>query len=271
MRLTPRALAVVAALLTAAPIHAADPLPSWKDGPSKKAIVAFVEKVTKEGGPDVVPVTERVAVFDNDGTLWPEQPMYVQAAFVNDRVKALAAKHPVWREKQPFKGVLEGDVKALAAAGDKGVMELMMATHAGMTTDEFEQIVKDWLATATHPRFKRSYTELVYQPMLELLAYLRANGFQTYIASGGGVEFMRPWTETTYGVPPGQVIGSTSCATTNPSWCGSRSSSLSMTDRASRPASTGTSATALSRRSATPTATTRCCAGRRPGRGRASD
>jgi phosphoglycolate phosphatase-like HAD superfamily hydrolase len=186
----------------------ADPWPSWNDGATKKAIVAFVERVTKEGGPNFVPVAERIAVFDNDGTLWTEHPMYVQMAFILDRVKTLAPKHPEWKEKLPFKAVLEADLKALAALGEKGLVELGMATHAGMTTEEFEQIVKDWLATAKHPRFKRPYTELVYQPMLELLAYLRANGFKTYIVSGGGVEFMRPWTEKVYGVPPEQVVGS---------------------------------------------------------------
>lgn len=187
---------------------AVDPLPSWNDGPNRTSIIAFVEKVTKEGGPDFVPVSERIAVFDNDGTLWCEHPMYVQLAFAIDRVKALAPKHPEWKDKEPFKAALEADFKALAASGEKGLVEILMATHAGMTTDEFEQIVKDWLATAKHPRFKRPYTELVYQPMLELLAYLRANGFKTYIVSGGGVEFMRPWTEKVYGVPPEQVIGS---------------------------------------------------------------
>jgi phosphoserine phosphatase len=151
---------------------------------------------------------ERVAVFDNDGTLWLEQPMYVQLAFALDRVKALAAQHPEWKDKQPFKAVLEGDMKALAAAGEHGLVELIMATHAGMTTNEFEKITAEWLASARDPRFKRPYTELVYQPMLELLAYLRANGFMTFIVSGGGIEFMRPWTERIYGVPSDQVIGS---------------------------------------------------------------
>jgi hypothetical protein len=187
---------------------AADVLPSWNDGPAKKDILAFVHKVTTHGGPDFIPVAERIAVFDNDGTLWTEHPIYVQMAFVLDRIKALAPKHPEWKEKPSFKAALEGDLKALAASGEKGLVELLMATHAGMTNDEFDQIVKDWLATAKHPRFKRPYTELVYQPMLELLAYLRANGFKTYIVSGGGIEFMRPWAEKVYGVPPEQVIGS---------------------------------------------------------------
>jgi phosphoserine phosphatase len=185
-----------------------DALPSWNDGATKKAITDFVSRVTVQGGSDFVPPAERVAVFDNDGTLWLEQPMYVQLAFALDRVKALAAQHPEWKDKQPFKAVLEGDMKALAAAGEHGLVELIMATHAGMTTNEFEKITAEWLASARDPRFKRPYTELVYQPMLELLAYLRANGFMTFIVSGGGIEFMRPWTDRIYGVPSDQVIGS---------------------------------------------------------------
>jgi hypothetical protein len=187
---------------------AADPLPSWNDGPSKKAVIEFVTKVTKESSPEFVPVKERIATFDNDGTLWVEQPMYTQLAFALDRVKALASQHPDWKEKQPFKTVLDGDVKGMAAAGQKGLVEIIMATHAGMTTEESENMVKNWLATARHPRFQRPYTECVYQPMLELLAYLRANGFKSYIVSCGGVEFLRPWSEKVYGVPPEQVIGS---------------------------------------------------------------
>ncbi len=185
-----------------------DPLPSWNDTPTKRAIVEFVDRVTKAGGPDFVAPAERIATFDNDGTLWVEQPMYVQMAFALDRVKALAPMHPEWKKKQPFKAVLEGDMKALAGSGEHGVVQLVTVTHAGMTTAEFEKIVTDWLATARDPRFKRPYTELVYQPMLELLAHLRANGFKTFIVSGGGVEFMRPWTERVYGVPPEQVVGS---------------------------------------------------------------
>ena len=187
---------------------AQDPLPSWNDGDAKKAIVEFVTKVTAEGSTDFVPTVERVATFDNDGTLWVEQPMYTQLAFALDRVKALAPTHPEWKEKQPFKAVLEGDMKALVALGDRGLLELILTTHAGMTTDEFSKIVTDWLATARHPRFNQPYTALVYQPMLELLGYLRANGFKTYIVSGGGVEFMRPWTDKIYGVAPEQVVGS---------------------------------------------------------------
>ena len=186
----------------------ADALPSWNEGPTKTSITDFVARVTAQGGPDFVPVEQRIAAFDNDGTLWCEQPMYVQLAFVLDRVKAMAPLHPEWKDKQPFKAVLEGDLKTLAESGERGMLELVLVTHAGMTTDEFAKIVSDWLATARQPRFKRPYTELVYQPMLELLGYLRANGFKTFIVSGGGIEFMRPWTERIYGVPPEQVVGS---------------------------------------------------------------
>jgi haloacid dehalogenase-like hydrolase len=185
-----------------------DPLPSWNDTGPKKAIVAFVERVTKEGTSDFVPPEQRIATFDNDGTLWIEQPMYVQLAFVFDRVKELAPQHPEWKTTQPFKGVLEGDPKAVAATGEKGLMQLMAATHAGITPAQFQTIVTGWLAKAQQPKFKRPYTLCVYQPMLELLAYLRANGFKTYIVSGGGIEFMRPWTEKIYGIPPEQVVGS---------------------------------------------------------------
>jgi phosphoserine phosphatase len=202
-------LLCLAVCLTALPGWAADSLPSWNDTATKRAVVGFVERVTRDGSPDFIPSAERIAVFDNDGTLWCEQPMYVQLAFVLDRVKALAPQHPEWKEKQPFGAALEGDFKALAATGEKGLVELLIATHTGMTTDEFAAIAKDWIATARHPSFKRPYTECVYQPMLELLAWLRANGFKTYIVSGGGVEFMRPWSERVYGIPPEQVVGST--------------------------------------------------------------
>src|SRR5712671_6782782 len=185
-----------------------DPLQSWNDGTSKRAIVEFVGKVTRQGGPDFVPPAERIAVFDNDGTLWPEHPMYFQFAFALDRVKAMAPLHPEWKDKQPFKAVLDGDMKTLAESGERGLVELVMASHSGMSSEEFEKIAMDWLAAARHPRFNRPYTELVYQPMLELLAYLRANGFKTFIVSGGGIEFMRPWTERVYGIPPEQVVGS---------------------------------------------------------------
>jgi len=185
-----------------------DPLPSWNDGKAKQSIVAFVEKVTMEGSPDFVPVAERIATFDNDGTLWAEQPMYFQLAFALDRVKTLAPQHPEWKDKEPFASLLKGDLKAALAGGEPAIFQIVMATHAGMTTGEFEQIVKDWIATAKHPTKKRHYTEMVYQPMLELLTYLRANGFKTFIVSGGGIEFMRPWTEKVYGIPPEQVVGS---------------------------------------------------------------
>ena len=188
--------------------HAADPLPSWNDGPAKQAIISFAEKVTKEGSPDFVPVAKRIATFDNDGTLWCEQPMPVQLYFALDRVKALAPRHPEWKNKEPFASVLKGDLKTALAGGDRALLELVTATHAGMTNVEFEQIVKDWLATAKHPKYKKPYTECVYQPMLELLAYLRANGFKNFIVSGGGIEFMRPWADQVYGIPPEQVVGS---------------------------------------------------------------
>ena len=184
------------------------PLPSWNDTASKKAIISFVESVTTPGSPDYVPPAKRIATFDNDGTLWSEQPLYFQFYFAIDRVKELAAKHPEWKTQQPFQAVLEGDLQALAKSGKKGLVELIMATHAGMTTDEFADIVKDWVETARHPSLNKPYTSLVYQPMLELLEYLRTKFFKTYIVSGGGIEFMRPWTEAVYGIPPEQVVGS---------------------------------------------------------------
>ncbi|MFT5299909.1 MAG: phosphoglycolate phosphatase-like HAD superfamily hydrolase, partial [Mariniblastus sp.] len=192
----------------AANAQTADPLPSWNDGKAKESIVAFVEKVTKEGSADFVPANERIATFDNDGCLWAEQPMYFQAFFVFDRIKTLAPQHPEWKTNEPFASVLKGDLKSALAGGEHALLEMAMATHAGMTTEEFEAIVSDWLATAKHPTTKRPYTEMVYQPMLELLAYLRANGFKTFIVSGGGIEFMRPWSERVYGIPPEQVVGS---------------------------------------------------------------
>lgn len=187
---------------------AEDALRSWNDGPNKKAIIEFVSKVTREGSPDFVPVSERVATFDNDGTLWAEQPMYTQLAFALDRVKVLAPQHPEWKTTEPFASLLKGDLKGALAGGEKAIFEIVMVTHAGMTTDEFDAIVKDWVATAKHPKTGRLYTEMVYQPMLELLEYLRANGFKTFIVSGGGIDFMRPWTEKVYGIPPEQVVGS---------------------------------------------------------------
>jgi hypothetical protein len=185
-----------------------DPLPSWNDTAPKQAIIAFVDKVTKPGTPDFVPVADRIATFDNDGTLWVEQPMYVQLAFAMARVKQLAPQHPEWKTTQPFQGILAGDMKAVAATGEQGLVQMMMATHAGMTVEQFQKIVSDWLDTATDPKFHKPYTQCVYQPMVELLTYLRANGFKTYIVSGGGIEFMRPWVEKAYGIPPEQVIGS---------------------------------------------------------------
>ena len=199
-------LAIVIVGLTTA--YAQDPLPSWNDGPAKKSITDFVAKVTKEGSPDFVPPEERIATFDNDGTLWCEQPIYFQLMFAFDRVKALAPQHPEWKTKEPFASLLKGDLKAALAGGERAMLEIIVVTHAGMTTAEFEKIVSDWIATAKHPKFKRPYTECVYQPMIELLAYLRANGFKTFIVSGGGIEFMRPWTEKVYDVPPEQVVGS---------------------------------------------------------------
>jgi phosphoserine phosphatase len=200
--------ALLALLLLTNATFAADPLPSWNDGPAKQGIVSFVEKVTKEGSPAFVPPAGRIATFDNDGTLWCEQPLPVQLYFAFDRVKALAPQHPEWKTKEPFASLLKGDLQAALAGGDRALLELMMATHAGITTEEFEQIVKGWIATARHPKTGKLYTEMVYQPMLEVLAHLRANGFKNFIVSGGGIEFMRPWAERIYGIPPEQVIGS---------------------------------------------------------------
>jgi haloacid dehalogenase-like hydrolase len=201
------AIGIVASLCTSA-LAQTDPLPSWKDGAVKKSISNFVVRVTTQGGPDFVSAPERIAVFDNDGTLWTEQPYYFQLAFALDRIKAMAPQHPEWKDKQPFKALLEGDKKAFAAAGKDGLLQVMAVTHAGMTIDDFTKAVIGWTETARHPRFNRPYTELVFQPMQELLAYLRASGFKTFIVSGGGVEFMRPWTGRVYGIPPEQVVGS---------------------------------------------------------------
>jgi len=189
-------------------VRAADPLPSWNDTDTKKAVIGFVERVTKEGSPDFVPVPERIATFDNDGTLWSEQPMYFQAFYVFARIKEMAPQHPEWTVTEPFASILKGDMKTALAGGEKALVALVMATHAGMTTDEFEKSVTDWITTAKHPKTGRPFTEMVFQPMLELLAYLRANQFKTFIVSGGGIEFMRPWAEKTYGIPPEQVVGS---------------------------------------------------------------
>jgi hypothetical protein len=195
-------------ILVATSIAQGDTLPSWNDGPAKEAILDFVERVTTQGGADFVSVEQRIATFDNDGTLWSEQPIYVQLAFAIDRVEARAPQHPEWHEQEPFKSILAGDLEGALAAGEQGIHEIVAATHAGMTIDEFDQVVSGWIATARHPQTNRLYTQMVYQPMLELLTYLRASGFKTYIVSGGGVEFMRPWTERVYGIPPEQIIGS---------------------------------------------------------------
>ena len=195
-------------LATNHPACSQDPLPSWNATSSKRAILEFVKEVTQPGTPTHIPLDERIAVFDNDGTLWSEQPMYFQLAFAIDRVKALAPQHPEWNVQQPFKAVLENDLDTLAASGAEGMLKLVMASHAGMTVIEFQHIVNEWIATARHPRFKRPYTDLVFQPMLELLTYLRAHDFKTFIVSGGGIEFMRPWVEEVYGIPPEQVVGS---------------------------------------------------------------
>jgi hypothetical protein len=184
------------------------PLASWNDGAAKQSILSFVKRVTTEGSPDFVPPVDRIATFDNDGTLWCEQPFYFQGLFVLDRLRALAPQHPEWATTQPFKAALEGDMKGVAAGGMPALSELVMATHAGMTTEQFISLVTDWTATARHPRFHVAYTDLSYQPMLELLSYLRANGFKTYIVSGGGIEFMRTFSEQVYGIPPEQVVGS---------------------------------------------------------------
>jgi phosphoglycolate phosphatase-like HAD superfamily hydrolase len=208
MFLTPFLAAGIVAFPYASAFAQTDPLLSWNDGAVKKAITDFVVRVTTQGGPDFVAVPERIATFDNDGTLWTEQPYYFQFAFALDRIKAMAPQHPEWKNKQPFKALLEGDKKTFAAAGKDGLLQVLAATHAGMTIDDFTKAVIDSTDTARHPRFNRPYTELIFQPMQELLAYLRANGFKTFIVSGGGVEFMRPWMERVYGIPPEQVVGS---------------------------------------------------------------
>src|SRR5882762_3503772 len=202
------AFPILLALPALAQTAATDPLPSWNDTATKKAIVTFVERVTKDGSPDLVQPAERIATFDNDGTLWAEQPMYFQLAFALDRVKALAPEHPEWQDKEPFTSLLKGDLKGALAGGEPAIFQIMTVTHSGMTTDQFEKIVSDWVATARHPKSGKLYTEMVYQPMLELLAYLRANGFKTFIVSGGGIDFMRVFAERIYGIPPEQVIGS---------------------------------------------------------------
>jgi hypothetical protein len=219
---------VCALVFTTTVAHAADALPSWNKGKAKQSIVDFVAKVTKKGSPNFVSPAERIAVFDNDGTLWAEQPIYFQLAFALDRIKVLAPQHPEWQTTEPFASLLKGDLKGALAGGEKAILEIVMATHAGMSSEEFEKIVLEWVATAKHPKTGRPYTEMVYQPMLELLAYLRANGFKTFIVSGGGIEFMRPWTEKVYGIPPEQVVGSSIKTKydfdggTAPNWAGSK-------------------------------------------------
>ncbi|MGF6157383.1 hypothetical protein M2267_002642 [Ensifer sp. KUDG1] len=195
-------------LTFASSISSADDLPSWKDGATKQAIVDFVSQVSTEGSRGYVAPTERVAVFDNDGTLWGEHPMYVQLAFALDRVESLTPKHPEWKDVEPFRSVLAGDVAGLAASGEKGLVELVASTHAGMTSDEFAKVAGDWIASAKHPKTGAPYTSMVYQPMLELISYLKENKFEVFIVSGGGIEFMRPWTEEVYGIPPQNVVGS---------------------------------------------------------------
>ncbi len=185
-----------------------DPLPSWNEGTTKQSIIDFITSTTEEGNPDFIPAQDRIACFDNDGTLWTEQPMYFQLAFAIDRVKALAPEHPEWKENQPFKALLEGDMKAVMAGGEHALLEIVLNTHSDMTSEEFEKIVLGWINTAKHPTTGMLYKEMVYKPMVELLQYLRANGYKTFIVSGGGIDFMRPWTEEVYGIPKDQVIGS---------------------------------------------------------------
>jgi hypothetical protein len=209
MNLKTCAAVLLSGLLAATTAHAADVLPSWNDGKAKQAIIAFVEKVTKEGSADFVAPADRIATFDNDGTLWAEHPLYFQFLFAIDRVKVMATQHPEWATTEPFASLLKGDLKGALAGGEHALVSLVIATHANMTNEEFDKVVKDWITTAKHPTTGHLYTEMAYRPMLELLTYLRANSFKTFIVSGGGVEFMRAFAEKVYGVPPEQVIGST--------------------------------------------------------------
>ena len=202
------ATVVLAACAPMAPPGGTDPLPSWNDGPNKQRIVAFVKAVTDEGGKDYVAPVDRIAVFDNDGTLWLEYPMYTQVLFVFDRIKALAPQHPEWKDKEPYKSVIAGDIRGAMASGEKGLFEMVLVAQSGMTTEAFADISKQWIEASKDPRFKRPYTELTYQPMQEVLRYFRANGFKTFIVSGGSVEFMRGFTQKVYGIPYEQVIGS---------------------------------------------------------------
>jgi phosphoglycolate phosphatase-like HAD superfamily hydrolase len=185
-----------------------DPLPSWNDGPTKQSILKFVEKVTTEGSPDFVRRYDRIATFDNDGTLWCEQPMYFQVMFAFDRIRATAGSHPEWKQTEPYKSVLDGDIKQLAKTGEKGLLDVIETTHSGMTVEDFHATVREWMQTARHPRFEQPFDKCIYLPMHELLVFLRANGFKTFIVSGGGIEFMRPWVDKAYGIPPEQVVGS---------------------------------------------------------------
>ncbi len=253
-----------------------DPLPSWNDGAVKKSIADFVARVTMHDSPDFVPIDQRIATFDNDGTLWCEQPIYIQVAFAFDEVKRLAPQHPEWKKQQPFKDLLEGKMQLVADAGEKSLLEIIMATHSGMSVDDFSKIVLDWITTAQHPRFKRPYIELVYQPMQELMRYLRGNDFKTFIVSGGGIEFMRPWTEKVYGIPPEQVVGSSGATKWQMNPGGKpvlmKLPKVEFVDDgpASRSASTGSSAAVRSSPSAIPTAISRCWNGRRRAPARAS-
>ena len=261
-------LAIAPGLALAQAPTVGDPLPSWNDSPVRHSIIDFVTRVTTDGSPDFVPPAERIATFDNDGTLWTEQPIYFQLAFAFDRIKALAPKHPEWKTKQPFKALLDRDMRGVGAAGEKGLLEIMAASHTGVSTEEFSKAVLDWTANARHPRFNRPYTELVYQPMLELLAYLRANGFKTFVVSGGGIEFMRPWMEKVYGIPPEQVVGSSGVVKFQADGNGRpelmKLAKVEFIDDGpeNRSASTVSSAGDRSLPSATPTAICRCCSGR---------
>ena len=190
-----------------------DPLPSWNNDTSKKAIIKFVKTITEHNSPDFVPVAQRIATFDNDGTLWSEQPLYFQGIYALDRIKAMAKDHPEWKTTEPFKSALAGDMKGVMATGKEGVLTLLLTAHAGTTAEEFKQSVRDWISTAKHPETGLLYSQMVFQPMLELLNYLRANDFKVYLVSGGGVDFMRVFAEEVYGVPPEQVIGTTIDAT----------------------------------------------------------
>ncbi|MBL0075164.1 MAG: haloacid dehalogenase-like hydrolase [Rhodocyclaceae bacterium] len=195
-------------LASIAPAYSADALPSWNEGATKQSIVSFVERVTTQSGKDYVAPAERIAVFDNDGTLWSEQPLYFQLFFTFERIRTLAPQRPEWQEKPAVKALLVGDMKAVMASSERDLFELVIMAHAGNTTEDFNKIVKDWVANSRHPKSKRPFTEMVFQPMLELMAYLRANGFKTYICSGGDLDFMRAFAERVYGIPPEQVIGS---------------------------------------------------------------